>query len=80
MSALYDVTSREAAASGLAAFDAESGVESVAIQGVLSLPVGDTWRFIGVTRLGRLVNDADESSLTTQPTQLFFVAALTRRF
>lgn len=80
MSALYNVTPREAAASGLSAFDADSGVESVALQGILSLPVSDTWRFTGVTRLGRLVNDAGDSSLTAQPTQLFFVAALTRRF
>ncbi|MEZ5489717.1 MAG: MipA/OmpV family protein [Gammaproteobacteria bacterium] len=80
MSALYGVSQRESAASGLAAFDAGSGLESVGVQGLVSFPVGDTWRFTGVARLGRLMNDADDSSLTVEPTQAFLVVALTRRF
>lgn len=80
MNALYGVTARESAASGLRRFDAGQGLESVAVQGIVSLPVGSTWRFTGVARLGRLVGDAGDSSLTAEPNQLFLVTALTRRF
>jgi len=80
MSALYGVTPRESAASGLTAFDAGSGLESVAVQGLYSAPIGNTWRLTTIARVGQLVNDAGDSSLTDRSTQLFFVAALTRRF
>ncbi len=79
MSALYGVTPRESLASGLASFDAGSGLESVAIQGLLSFPVASNWRFTGVARAGRLVSDAGDSSLTLERSQFFLVAALTRR-
>lgn len=80
MSALYGVTPRESLASGLAAFKADSGLESAAVQGLLSFPVGSEWRFTGVARAGELLGDAGDSSLTSETTQLFVVAALTRRF
>ncbi|MDA0687470.1 MAG: MipA/OmpV family protein [Proteobacteria bacterium] len=79
MSALYGVTPDESLASGLAAFNAESGLESAAIQGLLSFPVGSKWRFTGVARAGELVGDAGDSSLTSETTQFFIVAAFTRR-
>ena len=80
MSALYGVTPSESLASGLAAFDAESGLESAAVQGILSFPVGSNWRFTGVARMGELVGDAGDSSLTLEQSQFFVVAAITRRF
>lgn len=80
MSALYGVTPSESLASGLAAFEAGSGLESVAFQGLLSFPVGSKWRFTGVARAGELVDDAGDSSLTVESSQFFLVAALTRRF
>lgn len=79
MSALYGVTARESLASGLRAFDAGSGLESAAVQGVLSFPVGEKWRFTGVARMAELLGDAGGSSLTAQSTQFFIVTALTRR-
>ncbi len=80
MSALYGVRPGESLATGLAAFEAGSGLESVALQGLLSIPVGSKWRFTGVARAGELVGDAGDSSLTMESTQFFVVAALTRRF
>lgn len=80
LSAIYGITDQESTASGLTAFDVDSGLESIAMQGILSFPVSDTWNFTGVLRLGRLMNNAGDSSLTARTNQLFFVAAMTRRF
>jgi len=80
MAALYGVTPRESEASGINAFSASGGLESIGLQGFLSVPVSDKWRFTGVARFGRLLGDAGDSSLTIQPNQLFIVTALTRRF
>ena len=80
MSALYGVTPRESLSSSLNSFDAGAGLESVALQGIISIPVGPKWRLTGVARAGELVGDAGDSSLTAQSTQFFVVTALTRRF
>ena len=80
MSALYGVTPVESVSSGLNTFDAGAGIESVAVQGIVSIPVGQNWRFTGVARAGELIGDAGDSSLTAQSTQFFIVTALTRRF
>lgn len=80
MSALYGISTEESLRSGLRRFDADSaGLESAAVQGLLSMPVGEKWRFTGVARFGRLVGDAGDSSLTQEPNQFFIVTALTRR-
>lgn len=80
MSALYGVSPRESEASGLADYRASSGVESLAFQGIVSLPVGENWRLTSVVRLGELMDKATGSSLIMQPTQFFAVTALTRSF
>ena len=80
MSALYGVSPRESETSGLADYRASSGVESLAFQGIVSLPVGENWRLTSVVRLGELMDKAAGSSLIMQPTQFFAVAALIRSF
>jgi outer membrane scaffolding protein for murein synthesis (MipA/OmpV family) len=80
MSALYGVSPRESEESGLADYRASSGVESLAFQGIVSLPVGENWRLTSVVRLGELMDKAAGSSLIMQPTQFFAVTALTRSF
>ena len=80
MSALYGVSPRESQASGLAEYMASSGIESLAFQGIVSLPVGENWRFTSVMRLGELMDKAAGSAPITQPTQFFAVTALTRSF
>lgn len=80
MEALYGVTAAEAAATGLAPFDAGAGLESVSVQGVLSVPVRGPWRFTTVGRLGVLQGDAADSSLTQASTQVFLLTAVTRQF
>ncbi|MEL7312219.1 MAG: MipA/OmpV family protein [Pseudomonadota bacterium] len=80
MSALYGVTSTEAAISGLSRFEAEAGIESTGIQGLISVPVGRRWRSTTVVGVSRLLSDAADSSLTETSNQLFFLTALTTRF
>ncbi|MEM9385590.1 MAG: MipA/OmpV family protein [Pseudomonadota bacterium] len=80
LGALYGVSEAEATATGLGAFDAGSGVERIGLQGVLSLPVNDRWRWTTVAQVGRLLGDAGDSSLTDSKTQAFVLMALTRRF
>lgn len=79
MSALYGITAREEARTGLRAFDAGAGFESLALQGVLSVPITGKWRFTGVARFGQLIGDAEDSSLTEEPVQAFMLFAATRR-
>lgn len=80
MDAFYGITPRESVTSGLAAFEAGAGIESVGVQGVLSVPLGDRWRFTTVAVLTRLQQDAADSTLIREPNQGFFLTALTRRF
>lgn len=80
LGALYGVSAAEATATGLDAFDAGSGVERLGLQGVLSLPVNDRWRWTTVAQVGTLLGDAGDSSLTDSKTQAFVLMALTRRF
>ncbi|MEL7025496.1 MAG: MipA/OmpV family protein [Pseudomonadota bacterium] len=80
MDALYGVTSSEAAASGLDAFDAGAGLESAGLQGAISVPVGKRWRATTVMGVSRLLSDAADSTLIESSNQVFFLTALTTRF
>lgn len=80
MSALYGVTDREADRTGLSAFDAGAGLERIGLQGVLSIPLTGKWQLTTVGRIGTLLTDAEDSSLTEEPFQVFFLTAVTRQF
>ncbi|MEO1420672.1 MAG: MipA/OmpV family protein [Pseudomonadota bacterium] len=80
MNAFYGITPRESVTSGLGVFEAGAGVESVGVQGILSVPLGERWRLTTVAALTRLQQDAADSTLTREPNQGFFLTALTRRF
>ncbi|MEO1035412.1 MAG: MipA/OmpV family protein [Pseudomonadota bacterium] len=80
MNALYGITNVESQRTGIGRFEADSGLESVGVQGILSVPVSETWRLTTVVGLSRLANDAEDSTLTEEPNQGFFLTALTRRF
>ncbi|MEM7708412.1 MAG: MipA/OmpV family protein [Pseudomonadota bacterium] len=79
-SALYSVSVAESLTSGLSAYGASSGLESVALQGLVSLPVSKNWRWTGLLRGGRLLSDPADSPVVQDETQLFFITAFTRRF
>ncbi|MFK7954717.1 MAG: MipA/OmpV family protein [Lysobacterales bacterium] len=78
--ALYGVTPAESAASGLPAYSAGSGIESVALQGLLSIPVSKNWRWTAIVRGGQLLNDRGDSPVVADDNQFFMLTALTRRF
>ena len=80
MENLYGITAAEAASTGFAAYEAGSGIESAGIQGVFSAPLAGDWRLTTVLQVSRLLGDSRDSSLTSEPTQGFFLAAVTRRF
>jgi len=63
------------------AYSADGGVERVGIQGLLSLPVGDSkWRWTSIVRGSQLIGDAADSPFVLDETQLFFLSSLTRSF
>ncbi|MEM9532381.1 MAG: MipA/OmpV family protein [Pseudomonadota bacterium] len=78
--ALYGVSAAETLTSSLPAYDAGSGIESVGLQGLLSVPVSKNWRWTGLIRGGRLLGDPADSPVVEDETQLFFITAFTRRF
>ncbi|MEM6709649.1 MAG: MipA/OmpV family protein [Pseudomonadota bacterium] len=80
MDAFHSVTVRESERTGLAPFEAGSGVEQLGFRGVLSVPVAGQWRLTSVLGLSFLHGDADDSSLSEETTQAFFLTALTRQF
>ncbi|MEL6302796.1 MAG: MipA/OmpV family protein [Pseudomonadota bacterium] len=80
MDAFYGITPTETAASGIATYDASAGIESVGVQGIVSVPVSERWRLTTVVSVSQLQADAADSSLTEEPTQAFFLTALTYRF
>ena len=79
--AFFGVNARESIASGLSEYDADAGFESVGLQGLASLPLGQSnWRFTTLLRVNRLVGDAADSPIVEEETQFFFLTAFTRPF
>jgi len=78
---LFGISAEESAASGLSEFTADANFERVGLQGLLSLPLGDSkWRVTGILRASQLTGDAADSPLVNEKTQLFFLTAITRPF
>lgn len=63
MSSFFDVTAAEAAASGLAPYDADSGFTSVGAIGQADFSLGGPWGLIAYARYDRLVSDAADAPL-----------------
>ena len=80
MNAFYGVTNRESIRSGLNAYEAQAGLDSVGFQAVLSLPAFGRWRWSTVAQVSVLASEASDSSLVEQDAQGFFLTALTRQF
>lgn len=78
---LFSINASDSAASGLPEFSADAGVERVGLQGLVSLPVGQTrWRVTSILRASSLIDDAADSPVVQDETQLFFLTAFTRSF
>jgi len=79
--AFFGVTEEESIATGLPEYSADGNLERLGLQGLLSLPIGRSkWRFTTLFRASRLLNDAADSPIVVDKTQLFFLAAATRSF
>ena len=78
---LFGVTPEDSTETGLPEYDADAGVERLGLQGLLSLPIrGSKWRFTGLLRASRLIDNAADSPVVVDETQIFFLTALTRSF
>ena len=78
---LFAVTPAESATSGLPQYTAGAGLERLGLQGLLSLPVGQSrWRWTGIARASRLIDNAADSPVVEEKTQLFVLMSITRRF
>ncbi len=79
--AFFSVNARESLASGLNEYDADTGVERVGLQGLASLPLGQSkWRVTTLLRVSQLIGDAADSPIVDEETQFFFLTAFTRPF
>lgn len=79
--AFFGVTEEDSIETGLPPYSADGNIERVGLQGLVSLPVGQSkWRFTTLFRASRLLNDAADSPIVVDETQLFFLAAVTRSF
>lgn len=76
--AQYGVSVPESGRSGLAAHDAEQGIEQLSLGGVLSLPITEKWSWTTVASVGRLLGDRADSPIVEQKTQAFLLLAFTR--
>jgi len=80
-SAFFSITPEESAATGLPEYSADAGVERLGLQGLASLPLGRSkWRLTTLMRISTLVDDAADSPITVDETQLFFLTSFTRPF
>lgn len=78
---LFAVTAAESAVSGLPEYSAGGGVERLGLQGLLSLPIGESrWRWTAIARAARLIDNAADSPVVADKTQLFLLMSVTRRF
>jgi outer membrane protein len=79
--AFYGVTEEDSIETGLPQYSADGNLERLGLQGLVSLPIGRSkWRFTTLFRASRLLNDAADSPIVVDKTQLFFLAAATRSF
>jgi outer membrane scaffolding protein for murein synthesis (MipA/OmpV family) len=78
---LFGITPEDSGNTGLPVYQADAGVERLGLQGLVSLPLGNSkWRLTGILRASQLIDNAADSPITVDETQLFFLTALTRSF
>ncbi|MEL7046950.1 MAG: MipA/OmpV family protein [Pseudomonadota bacterium] len=78
---LFGVTPQDSDETGLPAYTADAGVERLGLQGLVSVPLGQSkWRVTGLLRASQLIDNAADSPIIVDETQLFFLTALTRSF
>jgi outer membrane scaffolding protein for murein synthesis (MipA/OmpV family) len=77
----FGVSPEDSAETGLPRYDADAGFERLGFQGLISVPLSRSkWRFTALARASRLSEDAADSPIVVDETQLFFLTAVTRSF
>lgn len=77
----FSISSAESAATGIAQYDADAGIERMGLQGLISLPMGKSkWRFTSLLRVSTLLDEAADSPIIENKLQFFFLTAFTRPF
>lgn len=77
----FSVNASESAQSGLPEFAADAGVERVGLQGLVSMPLGQSkWRLTTILRASTLIDDAADSPIVEDDAQFFFLTSFTRPF
>lgn len=78
--AFYTVRPQDVAVSGLPAFAANGGLETVNINGIINMPLNDRWMFTAIGEAGLLVGRFANSPITETRFQSTVVTALVYRF
>ncbi len=77
----FNISPQESIDSGLPEYDADAGVERLGLQGLISVPLGESkWRVTTLLRASRLIDNAADSPIVEEETQFFFLTAFTRPF
>lgn len=80
MDAYFTVSPAQSAASGLAAFDASSGIKDVYLSLGTDIPLTDVWSLKAGARYSHLLGDAADSPIVETEHQFSGVLGLTYRF
>jgi len=79
--AFFGISPEDAAQTDLPRYDTDAGFERLGLQGLVSVPISRSkWRFTAIARASRLLEDAADSPIVVDETQLFFLTAVTRSF
>lgn len=79
--AFFNTGARQISGQTVPPYSADGGVERVGLQGLISLPLGDSkWRWTSIIRGSQLIGDAADSPIVVNETQLFFLSSITRSF
>ncbi len=77
----FNISPQESIATGLPEYDADAGVERIGLQGLASLPLGQSkWRLTTLLRVSSLIDNAADSPIVESEAQFFFLTAVTRPF
>ncbi len=77
----FSINPEESIATAFEEYDADAGVERLGLQGLVSLPLGQSkWRVTTLLRMSSLIDNAADSPIIESEAQFFFLTAFTRPF
>lgn len=76
----FGVSAAQSARSGLARYDAGSGLKDYGLNATLSYSLNDNWSVVGLVSYKRLANAAADSPIVESPNQVFSGLLLSYRF